>query len=113
MKKWLVLVVLVLNGAIVFAQQTVAFNPVIDSVKAKWGKVKIVDGAAMISSNDVIEKLLKCGAVAKFEKVKAEWTTSKHWSNFGAPKFDGNVIKTFGICKACSMMFNFYFILYH
>jgi len=57
MKKWLVLVVLVLNGAIVFAQQTVAFNPVIDSVKAKWGKVKIVDGAAMISSNDVIENM--------------------------------------------------------
>ena len=33
-----------------------------------------------------IEKLLKCDDVATFEKVKAEWATSKHWSNFERQK---------------------------
>jgi len=57
MKKWLVIFYLVLNGSALFAQQTAITAPVIDTVKAKWGKVKIVDGAAMISSNDVIENI--------------------------------------------------------
>ena len=73
----------------------------------------VTDKAQVNITKNVIEKLLKCDDVATFEKVEAEWTTSKHWSNFWAPQVDGNVIKTFGICKACSMMFNFYFILYH
>lgn len=51
-----------------------------------------------------IEKLLTCKDVEKFEKVAAEWTTSKHWTNFWAPKVDGCVIKSFGICKVCSMV---------
>ncbi len=57
MKKWALSILLVLNTFFVFAQQTVTSNIVIDSVKAKWGKVKIVDGTAMISSNDVIENI--------------------------------------------------------
>ncbi len=57
MKKWIVLLLLVLNGSFLFAQKTTVVNPVIDTVKAKWGKIKIVDGTAMISSNDIIENM--------------------------------------------------------
>jgi uncharacterized surface protein with fasciclin (FAS1) repeats len=57
MKKWFVFVLLVLNCVILLAQKTVAVNPVLDSVKAKWGKIKVVDGTAMISSNDFIENM--------------------------------------------------------
>ena len=39
-------ILLVLNSALVFAQTTTLANPVEDTVKAKWGKVKIVDGDA-------------------------------------------------------------------
>jgi uncharacterized surface protein with fasciclin (FAS1) repeats len=57
MKKWLAFVLLVLNGSLTFAQKTVAINPLTDSARAKWGKIKIVEGAAMISSNDIIENM--------------------------------------------------------
>jgi len=57
MKKWIVFILLVLNGALLFAQNTTTVNPVLDTVKAKWGRIKIVDGAAMISSNDIIENM--------------------------------------------------------
>jgi uncharacterized surface protein with fasciclin (FAS1) repeats len=57
MKKWIVLVLLVLEGSFLFAQSSVTINPVIDSVRVKWGKVKIVDGAAMVSSNDIVENI--------------------------------------------------------
>jgi len=53
----MVLIVLVLNGYFLFAQKTTVVNPVIDTVKAKWGKIKIVDGTAMVSSNDIIENM--------------------------------------------------------
>jgi uncharacterized surface protein with fasciclin (FAS1) repeats len=56
MKKWIVFVLLVINGSFLFAQ-TVVVNPVIDSIRPKWGKIKMVDGTAMISSNDVIENM--------------------------------------------------------
>jgi uncharacterized surface protein with fasciclin (FAS1) repeats len=57
MKKLMLLIVLVLNGLLLYAQKTTAVNPVIDTVKAKWGKIKIVDGTAMVSSNDIIENM--------------------------------------------------------
>jgi uncharacterized surface protein with fasciclin (FAS1) repeats len=57
MKKLMVLIVLVLNGYFLYAQKTTVVNPVIDTVKAKWGKIKIVDGTAMVSSNDIIENM--------------------------------------------------------
>lgn len=57
MKKWFVIFYFVLSGSTLFAQQTALTAPVMDTVKAKWGKVKIVDGATMISSNDVIENI--------------------------------------------------------
>src|ERR1035438_5961070 len=57
MKKWIVFLLIVLNGIVLFAQKTTMVNPVIDTVKAKWGKIKIVDGTAMISSNDIIENM--------------------------------------------------------
>ena len=57
MKKWIAFVMLVLNSTFLFAQKTTIVNPVIDTVRAKWGKIKIVDGAAMISSNDIIENM--------------------------------------------------------
>ena len=59
MKKWIVFLLLVLNGSFLFAQKTTVVNPVIDTVKAKWGKIKIVDGTAMISSNDIIENMTR------------------------------------------------------
>jgi len=42
---------------VLLAQSNTAVSPVIDSVKAKWGKVKIVDGAEMTSSNDIVENI--------------------------------------------------------
>lgn len=59
MKKWVVVTLLLLSGKLVLAQGASEVNPVIDSVKAKWGKVKIVDGATMISSNDIIENIAR------------------------------------------------------
>ena len=50
-------IILVLNTAFVFAQTTTVVNPVNDTVKAKWGKIKIVDGTKMLSSNDIIENI--------------------------------------------------------
>jgi uncharacterized surface protein with fasciclin (FAS1) repeats len=57
MKKWPLLIFLVFFGLSLFAQTTVVVNPVNDTVKAKWGKIKIVDGTKMISSNDIIENI--------------------------------------------------------
>jgi uncharacterized surface protein with fasciclin (FAS1) repeats len=57
MKKWIVCFYLVLSGTILLAQQATVTTPVNDSVKAKWGKVKNVDGATMVSPNDVIENI--------------------------------------------------------
>jgi uncharacterized surface protein with fasciclin (FAS1) repeats len=57
MKKLWGVIILVLNSALVFSQTTIIANPVNDTVKAKWGKVKIVDGSAMTSSNDIIENI--------------------------------------------------------
>jgi uncharacterized surface protein with fasciclin (FAS1) repeats len=57
MKKLPLIVFFLLNGFFLRAQNTIAVNPIIDTVKAKWGKIKIVDGATMISSNDIIENM--------------------------------------------------------
>jgi len=57
MKKWMGVILLVLNSVVVFSQTTTVVNPVNDTVKAKWGKIKIVDGTKMISSNDIIENI--------------------------------------------------------
>ena len=57
MKKWAAFILLLLSGSVLLAQGTAEVSPVIDSVKAKWGKVKIVDGATMTSSNDIIENI--------------------------------------------------------
>jgi hypothetical protein len=55
MKKWPLLIFLVFYGLSLFAQTSVVVNPVNDTVKAKWGKIKIVDGTKMISSNDILK----------------------------------------------------------
>ncbi len=57
MKKWPLLIFLVFYGLSLFAQTSVVVNPVNDTVKAKWGKIKIVDGTKMTSSNDIIENI--------------------------------------------------------
>jgi uncharacterized surface protein with fasciclin (FAS1) repeats len=57
MKKWVICVVFVFSGFLLFGQKTVVVTPVIDSIKAKWGKTKIVDGTPMKSSNDFIENM--------------------------------------------------------
>jgi uncharacterized surface protein with fasciclin (FAS1) repeats len=57
MKKWLVFSFLILGSLVSSAQKSNLSQPFLDTVKAKWGKVKIVDGATMVSSNDVVENI--------------------------------------------------------
>ena len=57
MKRWALFILLAVNGIIVFGQKTVLNNPVKDSAKAKWGAIKITDGAAMVPSNDIIQNI--------------------------------------------------------
>jgi uncharacterized surface protein with fasciclin (FAS1) repeats len=57
MTKWFFFLLCLANTSLLIAQKTVAVNPVLDTVKAKWGKVKIVNGVAMLSSNDFIENM--------------------------------------------------------
>ena len=48
---------LILNCAIVFSLKLSAQTNVIDSVKSKLGKTKIVEGTPMLSSNDIVENI--------------------------------------------------------
>jgi uncharacterized surface protein with fasciclin (FAS1) repeats len=59
MKKWTLLFCLVFIAFFSFAQKTQVKSIVIDTTKARWGKIKIVDGATMISSDDIIENMAK------------------------------------------------------
>jgi uncharacterized surface protein with fasciclin (FAS1) repeats len=59
MRNWFVILLFVISAHSVFAQSAPKNEPaVIDSVKAKWGKVKNVNGVAMISSNNIIENIM-------------------------------------------------------
>jgi uncharacterized surface protein with fasciclin (FAS1) repeats len=57
MRKILAFVCVMLCGVLAYAQKPAITNPVNDSIKAKSGKVKIVDGVRMVSSNDIIENI--------------------------------------------------------
>ncbi|MGN6394097.1 MAG: fasciclin domain-containing protein [Mucilaginibacter sp.] len=58
MKKWFIFLLVAASAQSLFAQDSASSNHiVIDSVKAKWGKVKNVNGTAMISSNNIIENI--------------------------------------------------------
>jgi len=57
MRKCAVIILLVLNVTFLFAQKQIENVPLVDSVKAKWGRVKKVDGTLMISSNDIVENI--------------------------------------------------------
>jgi uncharacterized surface protein with fasciclin (FAS1) repeats len=57
MKKWFIVILIMVGGQRLFAQNAAANIPVIDSVKAKWGKVKNVNGTKMMSSNNIIENI--------------------------------------------------------
>lgn len=57
MKKWLIFALITVGCHGLFAQNATVTRPVIDSVKAKWGKVKNVNGTAMVSSNNIIENI--------------------------------------------------------
>lgn len=57
MKKLILVFALILNSLFLIAQVTVKSNLVTDTVKAKWGKTKIVNGTQMVSSNDIIENM--------------------------------------------------------
>jgi uncharacterized surface protein with fasciclin (FAS1) repeats len=58
MRNWFVILLFVVSAHSLFAQNTPKTEtPVIDSIKAKWGKVKNVNGVAMISSNNIIENI--------------------------------------------------------
>jgi len=59
MKKWILVFCLGFISFFSFAQKTKVNTLVIDSLKAKWGRIKIVDGATMISSDDIIENMAK------------------------------------------------------
>jgi uncharacterized surface protein with fasciclin (FAS1) repeats len=69
MKKWVVFIWLLLSGCVLLAQSNAAVSPIIDSVKAKWGKVKIVDGAEMSSSNDIVENITQSKEYTTFTSV--------------------------------------------
>lgn len=57
MKKWFIILLVTVSAHSLFAQDSAKSHTVIDSVKAKWGKVKNVNGTAMISSNNIIENI--------------------------------------------------------
>jgi uncharacterized surface protein with fasciclin (FAS1) repeats len=58
MRNWFIILLFVVSAHSLFAQNTPkSDSPVIDSIKAKWGKVKNVNGVAMISSNNIIENI--------------------------------------------------------
>lgn len=58
MRSWFIILLFVVSANSLFAQNTPKSDaPVIDSIKAKWGKVKNVNGVAMISSNNIIENI--------------------------------------------------------
>lgn len=57
MKKWPLFILFIINTSFLFAQKNIALNPINDTVKAKWGKVKNVDGTSMTSANDIIENI--------------------------------------------------------
>ena len=57
MKKWYFLFIFLINSALIFAQKQSDQVVVVDSIKVKWGKIKIVNGVSMLSSNDIIENL--------------------------------------------------------
>ncbi|MDP9081521.1 MAG: fasciclin domain-containing protein [Bacteroidota bacterium] len=57
MRKWFIVILIIVGGQRVFAQNAASNAPVIDSIKAKWGKVKNVNGTKMISSNNIIENI--------------------------------------------------------
>ncbi|MDR3694953.1 fasciclin domain-containing protein [Mucilaginibacter sp.] len=72
MKKWVGVIILVLSSAVVFSQTTTLTNPVNDTVKAKWGKIKVVDGVKMVSSNDIIENITQSQEYSTLVSVIAD-----------------------------------------
>ena len=57
MKKCTLIFLMALSTSWLFAQTSLMPNPINDTVKAKWGKIIVVDGATMTSSNDIIENI--------------------------------------------------------
>jgi uncharacterized surface protein with fasciclin (FAS1) repeats len=57
MKKLMAFTWMILCGMGVYAQKAAITNPVNDTVKASIGKVKLVNGVKMTSSNDIIENI--------------------------------------------------------
>lgn len=59
MKKLILVPLLVLSSLCLFAQKTVLPSLLLDTIKAKAGKIKFVNGAPMLSSNDIIQNVSK------------------------------------------------------
>jgi uncharacterized surface protein with fasciclin (FAS1) repeats len=57
MKRWALFILLGINSFFVFGQKSALRNPVKDSVKTKWGFLKIIDGSTMVPSNDIIQNI--------------------------------------------------------
>ena len=57
MKRWALFILLAVNCVVVFGQKAALNNPVKDSAKVKWGLLTIMDGTAMVPSNDIIENI--------------------------------------------------------
>lgn len=50
-------ILLVCSSTLAFAQGATVINPANDTVRAKLGRIKIVDGAEMITSSDIVENI--------------------------------------------------------
>lgn len=96
MKKWALSLLLVFNGLFLFAQQIAAIYPVNDTLRAKWGKIKIVDGSAMISSNDIIENIAQSREYSVLVKAIEEADLTETFKSKGPITVFAPTNKAFG-----------------
>ncbi|CAN5355570.1 fasciclin domain-containing protein [soil metagenome] len=59
MKKLILVPLFLLSSLCLFAQKTVLPSLLLDTIKAKAGKIKFVNGTPMLSSNDIIQNVSK------------------------------------------------------
>ncbi len=107
MKKWYFLFIFLINSALIFAQKQSDQVVVVDSIKVKWGKIKIVNGVSMLSSNDIIENLTSSAKYSILLKAienadLIETFKSKGPITFFAP--DNEAFKKLGNNKLDSLM---------
>ncbi len=107
MKNWFIFFFFSINIGILFAQNQSEKVNIVDSVKAKWAKIKIVNGISMLSSNDIIENISSSPKYSILLKAieKAELTEtfkSKGPITFFAP--DNDAFNKIGSAKLDSLL---------